>query len=148
MEQLGIALAGILAGAFATEGLRAWRGRVETTRRLQGAKRLVAYELMMNAAMLAEEEATPEVLRRRLESGSISLSKWEANEALLAESLPDEMWSKIAAANLVLARMMSEAEGTSDSQLKALAETIEKEIRAAVPLLKPRSRSRQGRRRA
>lgn len=139
MKELGIALAGVLAGAVVSEGLRMWRSKVETDKRLRGAKRLVLHELMMNVAMISGEEVTPEVLRKRLKSGSISLDKWKETEVLLSETLPDEVWYDVASANLVLAKMMSEAEQTKDGELTALATAIKDELKQAVELLTQRA---------
>lgn len=126
MEQLGIALAGVLVGAIVTEGLRFWRGYVETRRRLRGARRLVRNELIVNGTMLAD--ATPEVLRERLKTGAICVDQWAACEVLLAETLSIKEWTKLAAANLLLATLAADIDLTTDEDLKAIADDLSKQM--------------------
>lgn len=126
MEQLGIALAGVLAGAIAAEGLRFWRGYVETRRRLRGARRLVRNELIINSTMLAD--ATPEMLRERLRTGAICVDRWVACEVLLAETLSVKEWTRLAAANLLVATLEADIDLTTDEDLKAIAGDLSKRM--------------------
>lgn len=131
MEQLGIALAGVIVGAFVSEGLRYWYGRAESKRRLKGALRLVRDEMITNATFLVGEQATPAVIRERLRGKSISADQWLANEALLAESLPTNEWLYISAATIGVRMLIVEVDLTEDDELLLIAKEVAQRLEKA-----------------
>jgi hypothetical protein len=123
VNELGIALAGVLVGALVSEALRYWRDQVLTKRRIRGSLRLIRHELAVTLSTI-EEDPDPEDIRRRVKSKTIRTTQWDANEAVLAESLPQQDWLAVSRTYLGLRLMIAEIDGMLDDELVAMAKEI------------------------